>query len=248
MADDRKAQLLEKYDDAVLSLLMDNYADLDGQRLWTEFENAKIEGKYTAIDPHTDRKSQKLIHRFYSKNTNQLWEKHCVKFLAKTAAIVLVLLLVPTVIVLSVEAFRVPVLNFIIDRGERFATITFDSSMITESVQEQYFKQFEHSLPEGYTIIQSSIDASSAIVYSTTQDGDVLLFSILDTGSTISIDADTLDYTEVSIGEQQVMFSDSDGLDLIWLDEKNNSICNIYASGIDVNTFWEIAASLITYS
>lgn len=38
MANERKEKILDEYEDATLKLLMDEYAEADGERLWREFQ------------------------------------------------------------------------------------------------------------------------------------------------------------------------------------------------------------------
>lgn len=67
MSDQRKQQLVEQYEDLALSMLMEDYAQAEGERLLREFEEAERNGGLPEMPEELDRKCRNLIETSFAK-------------------------------------------------------------------------------------------------------------------------------------------------------------------------------------
>ena len=67
MSDQRKQQLVEQYEDLALSMLMEDYAQAEGERLLREFEEAERNGELPEMPEELDRKCRNLIETSFAK-------------------------------------------------------------------------------------------------------------------------------------------------------------------------------------
>ena len=62
-----KLELMDQFDDAAFALMMDEYAEAEGERLRAEFEEAMRSGTAPACPPELDEKCRKQIKRHFGK-------------------------------------------------------------------------------------------------------------------------------------------------------------------------------------
>lgn len=78
MDDHRKQQLVEQYEDLALSLLMEDYADEEGERLLQDFKAAKRSGELPELPTTLDQKCRKIIDASFAKqNRGAAPEENC---------------------------------------------------------------------------------------------------------------------------------------------------------------------------
>lgn len=246
MDNNRRQQLLEQYEDIAFSLLMDDYENDEGQRLLEEFEEVQKNGEIEEIPPELDRKCRELINRSFAKQQRTLWLQRSGNFLSRVAVVALVILGIATVTVLSVDAFRIPVLNFLMDQSGKYSTLIFDSNDRKEqSAPNRIISNFESNLPEGYSVLRNTYASTSGLIYCTNQDRQVIFLDVTITERGINIDTEDTTYHELDFGEYKAVFSDENGYNLRWLDQSDNTIYSLYSNGLDQNTFWEFAYIMI---
>lgn len=248
MDENRRQQLLEQYEDIAFSLLMDDYANDEGKRLLQEFEDAKRNGTLEDIPPELDIKCKNLIKKSFAKQERILWLKQISNSLAKVAVVVLVLLGLSTVTVLSVDAFRIPVLNFLMDQSGKYSSMVFDSdtdSMATQTSANRIVARFESGLPEGYLVTRNTFDSAFGTVFCQNVDNHIIYLEITDTERGVNIDTEDVSYTELDFGNYTAYFREKNGYHLRWLDNQSKAVYTLYSNGLDINTFWEFAYTII---
>ncbi len=122
MSENKKLELLDQYDDVTFALLMDGYAEEEGARLRREFEEAQAAGEVSETSDALDEKCLQMIHRDFAKKRGKRNVRKFVKMTCKVAVAVMVFLGVVTTTVMSVDAFRIPVLNYIVELQSKYAS------------------------------------------------------------------------------------------------------------------------------
>lgn len=245
MMDQRRQQLIEQYEDAALSLLMDEYANEEGERLLKEFEEAKKNGDLPDMPAELDAKCRKLIDQTFAKMERKECLKRIGRSVTKAAVLVFVLLGTLSTMVMSVEAFRVPILNFFFDESERFSSVKTNNSDVAESINRGIVYRFESNMPSGFVEIQKEIkDQYSSLCYA--NDDNVISLSVVRSSGELIVDTENVETTTVEINGHSVVYIIKDGYQLMWVDEQEESICTLFVRGLDESTFWEFAYSIIT--
>lgn len=248
MEDNRKRDFCEQYEDLAFSILMDDYAKDEGQRLLEEFEEAQRNGSFEEMPPELDRKCRELIEESFAKQERTLWLRRVRNSLSRVAMLALVILGIAAVTVLSVDAFRIPVLNFLMDQSGKYSSMVFDANSnfeTTENTANRIITRFESELPEGYTITYNTVTAEWSAVYSKNEEGHIIYLEISSVDRDINVDTEDAAYTEIEFGNYLAAFLDKDGYHLRWIDDQSDSVYTLFSNGIDINTFWEFAYIII---
>ena len=103
-----KLELLDQFDDAAFALMMDEYAEAEGERLRMEFEEATRAGLTPAKPDSLDEKCRKQIRREFGKQRRREYAARGKSLALRAAACILVALCISATLIMSVEAIREP--------------------------------------------------------------------------------------------------------------------------------------------
>lgn len=245
MHDERRQQLMEQYEEAAISLLMDKLAEAEGAGLLREFEEASQNGTAMEIPAELDAKCRKLIEETFAKQKRGLRLKRIVAPIAKAAVIVLLLLGLSTATVLSVDALRIPVLNFLADQSGRYSSVIFNNhSDAHDPASDNVAARLENNLPEGYSVVQNSIVGSSGTIVCSNAENHLIYLEVTQTECGLNVDTEDNEYTNAEFGDYQAVFQDKGGYHLRWLNENGQTVYTLVAKGISISEFWELAYAI----
>lgn len=248
MHDERRKQLLEQYEDAAMALLMDEYAEEEGARLLREFEAVELNGEFPSIPTDLDEKCRKLIDCTFARKEREARLKRIGKSVTKAAVFLFVFLGLSAATVFSVEAFRTPFLNFLLDKSERFTTVGFKDGIDIPQQASDILTELEACLPDGYQEVVKLVkqDGTFTAFY---QDADGHLISFESTLSANIKNVDTEDAKVEKVlvnGSVEVMLIEKDGYRAIWTDNTYDLIFDFYADDLQKDVFWKMTNQLIT--
>lgn len=246
MRDQRKEQLLQQYEEAVLGLLLEEYADAEGRRLLQEYEASSKENTIAPMPDELADKCGKLIKQANAKNNRRKAFSGAAKAVCKVAVVVLAVMGIVSAAVLSVEAWRVPVLNFILDEGGDSAAIHAGYSNPTLK------KQFEgivdtvcDHVPFGYELIQPpAVDGAALLIQMKNSEEKLLTVTVNQETSQIKVDTEDAEYTELDLNGRQAYFIVKEGLYIIWLDNTQHLFYSVYAQDLSADAFWALVYAL----
>lgn len=251
-----KQDLIEQYEDASFALMMSNYAEQEGNRLLQEFDEAKARGEVPPVPAELDAKCRKLIHKAYEKERNKERMRKFLHFVGKTAAIWFVAIGISATLVLSVEALRTPVINFIVEQHEKFTTIHLgkdpSSTPSTQpttnsSTNTQGGTPLDGMLPDGYNALQYNIrDNGTFVAYYENEIGDsIMLCSTIGTAK-INLDTEAANTQVIEIsGHNGYFIEEGKELTIFWFDENLNYTYQLRTTNCNFSTIWMITESYI---
>lgn len=241
MGSDRRQQLQEQYEDAVLALLMDEYAEAEGAQLLREFEELEAKGAIPELPAELDKKCKKIIDSAFRRQKIKLLLKQAGRFATKVAVVALAILGLSTATVLSVDAFRAPVLNFIMDRSGKFSKVAFsdDVEAETDSVSATIMR-FEGCLPEGYQVCHKNVDKAMCSIHCVNASNSVISLNVSQTSTGLAVDTEDAGFAEVEFGEFPAAFQEKNGYHLMWVGD-DEIVYILYANGLSTKEFWELA-------
>lgn len=246
MSDQRKQQLVEQYEDLALSMLMEDYAQAEGERLLREFEEAERNGGLPEMPEELDRKCRNLIETSFAKQARGQRLKKIVRMASKAAVYAAVFLGLSTITILSVDALRMPVLNFLMDQSGRYSTVVYQNDPVTEIPEgDPVLARFESNLPKEYQIVDKSTRNSHGAVYCENTVQDLLCLLSTKSNGGLNIDAEITEYTDLNFSGYEAVFWEKDGYSLMWLDENTEIVYTLFANGLEENIFWEFAYMLV---
>lgn len=243
MSDERRKDLIDEYEEAALKLLMDEYAEADGERLMRKYEEAEENGQVDDIPEDLDMKCRHIIQESFTKQAREKKIRKSMRMLGRVAVLVLVVMGIAATTVLSVEALRVPVLNYFLQHSERYSSITLNEQNETVYTEIEDIKErLRYCVPEQYDLVVENISEHSTmtLLYQDKDNHRISLMVAFESGQ-VFIDDENVEMESVTLNGKEAFFVDKDGLQLIWSNAEKNVSYNLIADALDQDTFWEIA-------
>lgn len=251
----KKEDLIEQYEDAALALMMSEYAEQEGNRLLQEFEEAKARGDVPAVPAELDEKCRNLIHKAYKKERTRKRLTHLLCFAGKTAAAWFVVIGLCATLIVSVEALRTPVFNFIIEQHDKFTTINLGKDPSEPTTQPTTDHPANPSretpldglLPDGYTVVQFRVRGNGTYVaqYMNSVGNLIILSSTLGDGI-LNIDTDNANTRAITIaGFNGYLVEEGTELTLFWFDAEHDFSYQLRTTNTSISELWRIAEGYI---
>ena len=243
MNEQKKQKLIEQYDDAAFALLMDEYAEEEGARLMAEFEAAQAAGQVSEMPAELDEQCRRMIRRDRAKKRGIRAARSFRKVAVKVAVAVLVFIGLMTTVVMSVEAFREPVLNFIVERYEKYSSLQLDNEAQNTDANTTC-DYLSGLLPDDYYITSETDTPMFKIAMYENDLGDLVQFCITQTAGAYNIDTEDALVSEIVLGEYKAILLEEDGYQAIWYDSVNSIVYNFRATGFTKETFLHLCEQL----
>ena len=248
MNDKHREKLLEEYEEITMELLMDKYAEAEGEALWKEFQAAEEKGEVPDIPDDLDQKCRNTIRSATAKINRRAHFAHGLRTLSRVAVFVLVLFGISTTLVLSVDALRIPVLNFFLRSSERYTVVALDEE--NQSIQKEFENirnNIEYLIPDEYNLVLEEMfeRGSLQLAYQSSNNAIIKLVVAPASGQLI-MDTESADIKKMKVNEQDALFDDKDGLHIVWMNSENGLSFDFFASALDDELFWEIVYTLAT--
>lgn len=246
MMDEKRQKLEEQYFDAALSLLLDDYAGAEGAELLRAFERADAAGAIPEMPEELDKKCRRIAGRKHPVRNMRVPLMRAVRRLGNAAACLLIAVGVCTVTVLSVDAFRSPVLNFFLHPESRYSTVDFEDRQNPTVLEESsIFVEFMENLPKGYEVTQkkNAPDGHGGITCTDENGAKITLKSEPAMGARI-LDTEEVGQKEIEIGGQRALLMEKNGYRLVWIDEDADVLYTLFADGLALDVFLEFAGFL----
>ena len=245
MRDEQKRELLEQYDDAAFALLMDEYAEDEGARLMAEFREAALDAP-TPPDA-LDDKCLGMIRREYAKKRRRLAARKFARYTAKAAVAVLVFIGLMTTVVMSVDALRVPILEFIVEHHERYSSMNIGSQNKLAPEINEYEDPITQFVPSGY---YSTFYKSDGGYINSLHCNDVdewINFDMMRAHNEYRFDTEGAVCEYLSVMGYDAVLAVGDPIVLVWYDDISGIIYNLSASDLSKEQLLELAQNIVIY-
>lgn len=239
MSENKKLELLDQYDDVTFALLMDEYAEEEGARLRKEFEEAQAAGEVSDTSDALDEKCLQMIHRDFAKKRGKENVRKIIRITSKVAVAVMVFLGVATATIFSVDAFKIPVLNFIFEQQNKYFTI---GSNVSDTSPEDTILKL---LPDGYSVVLTEEkDDKSTYAYQN-NNGSFLMYERIALTDDYRYDVEETNSKEFILCGYNAMIIEKNGLRLIWVDNKSAVVHSLYSTDLGEEQLIAIANGII---
>ena len=245
MNDQRRERLEDAWDETALELLMDDYAEIAGSELYDEYCSDLEIGNVEDLPAELDESCQEMIHASFTAESkakkNPL--NPALSYVYKAAMVVLAIFGATTVLVVSVDALRVPVLNFFLTQEERYTILSSaESNDLTGSenindirgyIPKDYKIVYETYYGQGYYNLRYQNEAGNVISIRTGE-GDVQLYA----------DTEDASCEQIEMNGQSALFIQKNGLRIVLQKSDPQAIVDFFAEALDENEFFRIAMFL----
>lgn len=245
MSENKKLELLDQYDDVTFALLMDEYAEEEGARLRKEFEEAQAAGKVSDTPDALDEKCLQMIHRDFAKKRGKENVRKIIRMTSKVAVAAMVFLGVLTATIMSVDALRIPFINYLVEHYEVFSAINISGE--SESLGEVTASSdpIYPLLPDAYSTIYFA--ENDSLINSGYQNnrGSTIYFDMIPGTSEYRFDTENAEYEYILIRGHEVMVISKDGLQAVWMDSNETTIFSLFSSDMTKEEFTKLIADIV---
>lgn len=244
-------EIQDKYMDAVLAMLMDEYAEAEAEML---LQNSKDEIPEVEMPEELDRKCQALIRKKFVRKKRQ----HALEALGRASkwAAVLAIILLGTfsALFLTVDAVRTPVINLYLKNMGNHSVLTIGQPS-QQSMQESLGDGFTdilvsklaELLPAGYTLEEGYFDENGVgfACFTNREKSDINL-NIMNGNSFYAVDTENCDICERLSGEgiEGYYIEKGDRKSVVWLNNSEGKIYTLASGALGKDSLLQIANTL----
>lgn len=206
-----RKKLYEEYEDSLFKLVMHDVAHKEGQLFWEEAERLKKDPGFQPSSETIQKFNQQLDAHL--KNSKAYSRRHRIfGALNKAAVAILITLVILGTTVVTVEAFRIKALNFLMDVQQEYTSFELQNhsnngpedggtTIDTIDWHQAYVPTY---IPEGYEVSAISDGKLLKVVEFKNPQGSLITYTELSAGSKPALDTENSSAFEtVSINEQE---------------------------------------------
>jgi hypothetical protein len=218
--DRNKQKLYDDYEDSLFRLIMNEVAEKEGMLFEKENEILKNDPEYMP--------SQKAVKKFKKqlnacRRRNLFKRLYNTKVINKIAVVVLIMVVVFTTAMVSADAFRIEVLNYLIHMEDKYTSFRLIDSSDRIKLGIEWKDSYAPTyVPKGYEVSDSYLsDTFKKVIFQNKQDKDSYIL-----------------YTES--GASNTLAVDTEEASLIEAVKINQTEGTIVAKGSLINIIWEM--------
>lgn len=208
-----------------------------------DLESEKEEIDKVVISKSMDDWFDMFVHKKEKEKQRRKRLKQIKLYSSRAAVFILVLIGMFTVVTMSVEAFRVRILNYFMEKNESYTEFRVDEVVDGQSTPQLDIDRYYYPtyLPEDYTYVSYQV-AGDVVMISYSNGKDIVIVTQGSTGSVYHVDTEDAETIEVSIGNiSGYLIDKSDGGTLFWNDNDKDFMVN---GNLKPNELIKIAESL----
>lgn len=242
----------EQYEDSLFKLLMDDFAEKEGQRLTEENETLKDDKDFVLPDGIEARGEKTINEIFVAKRRKESWQR-TKRILSGVAAIVLVCGIVFATLFTTVSAFRESVYKLLVDDEHINTDINLQETNVTNelgnSIEVPQGTYLPTWLPEGYALVSYETDAAKTIAMFSNNSGNTIYYYEFNNETVFGVDTEDAESTEsISFnGHDGLVVLKGDKISITWIDTRRNMLVRIKTLDIDKKIVIKIAQSVNEY-
>ena len=229
-----------------VSILLDEYTQLDVAQLLKEYEEDEENGEVPNVSDALDEKCNEMIQRQFAKKKRKKIFVRISKVLSRVAMITLMLIGLCTVSVLSVKAWREPALRFVLETFDRRSSVSMEGEVSKESkTPEEIMERLSLCVPKEYSLVQKNTQDGHCQVRYINRAGGMINLTVMVDRHGAYFDTESTAGKQMQINGFDVVFVDKNGYRAMWLDEDRGLMFDLRASSIEETFFWDMVYSLM---
>ena len=247
MNNQEKNAAYEKYVDASVALFMEHYSAALTEQVKQNIKSFDAE----QVPEELDQKCRKIIRKECAKRKSRLFFKGLGKGLSYVAILMVIVLSMSSVLFMTVEAVRIPIINFYIEHGDGYWTITGDGGN-SDRTGENAGVVFDERdplngiIPAEYSLERFFELANGSTAIYINGKGDMITLMETASSTQIKIDTENADYTkELSVCGCAALIVKTEKMSLAWLDSNEMAMYTIMADALSEEELIAIAEILI---
>ena len=237
----------EQFEDAVFSMLMADVAEAEGKRLLEV--NKQLQGDPEAAVPEeVSSRCLKAIKREFNRRNLRNIRRTCAKVFQRVAIVVLVVVACFSTMFVTSEAFRVEVMNYVIEIFDE----KIDLGIVSDDGLSSEVDLNVNWVPEGYVLADernSSKHISQRYIKSEHESEpspDInISITLVDESDTIYVDTENAYVEFTTINGIEAVYTEKENLtQLAWISAEDKISIVIFGIGLDFETITKIAENI----
>lgn len=229
------SEIYERFLDAAAALVMDQYGAAVADSV------SRTAAEPVEIPEALDKKCRKLIREKLSKERRVRFAKKAMRFTVAAALCVVMLFGVTGILFITVEAVRIPIINFFIAQGNGYIEIGSGSahagSNIFDDGQDSgtntdIMAQLASVMPDGYFVTEYTTTKSGGFAGLFESDSSESIYFFADSATKeLRVDDERAEFTtKLRILSHEALLIEKDGYQLVWFDEDTSRLYQLSAS------------------
>lgn len=235
----------EKLEDATLSVFMDQYA----KALDAGVDSLMEDCAEDTFPPELDQRIRKLIAKESAKERNKKRRKTALRMLRSAAAAIVLLLGACSVLFVTVEAFRIPVMNFFMEKTNLYWEISTGDGETKEPETFNEENPLEGILSQEFELVflDGSLESGNLIAdYSSDKEASVSLYINFATGNN-QTDTENAAASKFKLAGQDAVISiEGEVVRITWINYDIAKVFSLRTVNVDENEAIDIAANLVS--
>lgn len=236
----------EQLEEATVAVFMEQYAKALDAGIDKKLEECADE----EFPPELEKRCRALIEKEYAKSKSEKRRKDVVRFLQKAAILVVALLSLSSVLFMTVEAFRLPVINFFVEKTDRYWQMTANPEENIVPVNYDPENPLDGIIPAVFELTSLSGSVEACDLIAEYRDGDtanITLFVNVSFGS-LQVDGENAAVTDTKVaGHDARLYVEGNIVRLAWLDENVSRAFGINAGNVTEDTVMYLAETFAQY-
>ena len=240
----------EQYIDAATALVMEQYALAMREQLQAEENDAES----VEFPAELDKKCRKLIRKKLAKERGKHIAKRALRFSGVAAALVIALFGIGGILFTTVEAVRIPIINFFVEQRDGYVEVNgAEQNTEAEESNNVDFLSLENPLadilPEGYELRLYDLNRTGNITafYENAQ-GDSITLDVCKNQDVILIDTEDAVQERLKLGSYDAILVEKNGYQLAWLDVETARLFHLNATALSREEIIALAENIIKMS
>lgn len=225
----------DKYVDATVAVFMDQYAAI----LDAGIDEELADTKHNDFPPELDERCRALIGKEFEKKKKLAFKQSIMRVCRSAAVVAIALLSICSVLFVSVEAFRNPIINFFIEKKDGYWEVSGENPENAVPAEIDFNDPLAEIVPSNFELvfIENAWDVGRlSASYSDGADAEIF-FSITPQEGMVQTDAEDASTKSFQLITHDALLSvEGNIIRLTWTDEKNARIFTLCATNLSEET------------
>lgn len=244
MMNDNKKRLWDNYEDALFALVMNDFAEIEGEKLRVENERLK-QDLSIQVPKAFDQKCLKLIRAEYARSQRTQLMRSAKKVFTRFAVVAAILALLGISVCAVFPSVRRAFLNAAIEITDRATIFTFTdrvesdappSSQVNSETPITFGNYQLTWLPEGYEEVETTFNGKyQTVTYANADVSNefIMLTLFTQSGPVLNVDTEDAQIENISVnGNTAMLVTKGNSIKVLWTDEKTGVFLCVLARGV----------------
>ena len=225
----------DKYVDATVAVFMDQYAAI----LDAGIDEELIDTKHNDFPPELDARCRALISKEFGKRKKQARRKSVMRICRSAAVIAIALLSICSVLFVSVEAFRNPIIDFFIEKKNGYWEVSEENHENAVPAEIDFNDPLAEIVPSNFELvyIDNSWDIGRLFANYSDGAGSEIFFSITPQEGAVQTNTENASAMPFQLITHDALLSvEGNIIRLTWADETKAKIFTLCATNLSEET------------